>query len=132
MISDLIDDSQQIFIATHSADFLRGLLSRTRNAVITHLTRTPENATIAKQLDSVTLNKIITNPLLSSSRVLEGMFYKGVVATEADADAVFYQRLFQKVGAADQIHFVNAHLSSVSEYHQGYLLSTHPGIYPQM
>ena len=33
--------------------------------------------------------------------------YEGVVATEADA--VFYQRLFQKVGAADEIHFVNAH-----------------------
>ena len=44
-----------------------------------------------------------------SSRVLEGMFYKGVVATEADADAVFYQRLFQKIGAADEVHFVNAH-----------------------
>ena len=37
------------------------------------------------------------------------MFYKGVVATEADADAVFYQRLFQKIGAADEVHFVNAH-----------------------
>ena len=46
---------------------------------------------------------------MSSSRVLEGMFYKGVVATEADADAVFYQRLFQKIGASDEIHFVNAH-----------------------
>lgn len=109
IISDLIDDSQQLFIATHSADFLRGLLSRKRDAVITHLDRVSEVTTNAKPLDSATLSKIITNPLLSSSRVLEGMFYKGVVATEADADAVFYQRLFQKVGAADEIHFVNAH-----------------------
>lgn len=37
------------------------------------------------------------------------MFYKGVVATEADADAVFYQRLFRQKGAADEIHFVNMH-----------------------
>ena len=35
------------------------------------------------------------------------MFYKGVVATEADADTAFYQRLFQKVGASDEIHFLN-------------------------
>lgn len=108
IISELVDASQQAFIATHSVDFLRGLLSSTKDAVITHLKRT-DDITEAKVLDSATLNQIITDPLLSSSRVLEGMFYKGVVATEADADSVFYQRLFQKVGAADEIHFVNAH-----------------------
>lgn len=108
IISGLVKPSQQIFIATHSADFLRGLLSSTRDAVITHLDRTA-NVTKTNVLDSDTLNQIVTDPLLSSSRVLEGMFYKGVVATEADADSVFYQRLFQKIGAADEIHFVNAH-----------------------
>ena len=108
IISGLVKPSQQIFIATHSADFLRGLLSSTRDAVIIHLDRA-ENITKANLLDSDTLNQIITDPLLSSSRVLEGMFYKGVVATEADADAVFYQRLFQKIGSADEVHFVNAH-----------------------
>lgn len=108
IISGLVEPSQQIFIATHSADFLRGLLSSTRDAVIIHLDRA-EDITVANVLDSATLNQIVTDPLLSSSRVLEGMFYKGVVATEADADSVFYQRLFQKIGAADEIHFVNAH-----------------------
>ena len=108
IISGLVEPSQQIYIATHSADFLRGLLSSTRDAVIIHLDRV-ENITEANVLDSATLNQIITDPLLSSSRVLEGMFYKGVVATEADADAVFYQRLFQKIGSADEVHFVNAH-----------------------
>ena len=108
IISGLIEPFQQIFIATHSADFLRGLLSSTRDAVIIHLDR-DGNVTKGNVLDSATLNEIITDPLLSSSRVLEGMFYKGVVATEADADAVFYQRLFYKIGFADQVHFVNAH-----------------------
>lgn len=65
---------------------------------------------IIKKLTEATWEyQIVTDPLLSSSRVLDGMFYKGVVATEADADAVFYQRLFQKIGAADEVHFVNAH-----------------------
>lgn len=109
IISNLIDDSQQIFIATHSADFLRGLISTTRDAVIIHLERSPSDITTSKVLDSNALQQIIKDPLLSSSRVLEGMFYKGVVATEADADAVFYQRLYQKNYASDEIHFVNAH-----------------------
>ncbi len=108
IISELVDENQQIFIATHSADFLRGLLSASQNSVIVHLDRSYCN-TQTNVLDPDTLHKIVTNPLLSSSRVLEGMFYKGVVATEADADTVFYQRLFQKIGGADQIHFVHAH-----------------------
>ncbi len=108
-ISELVEPDQQIFISTHSADFLRGLLSSTRDAVIIHISRDSSNNTNAKVLDSNALNQIITDPLLSSSRVLEGMFYKGVVATEADADAIFYQRLFQKIGSSDEIHFVNAH-----------------------
>ena len=107
IISDLVNESQQIFVATHSADFLRGLLGATKDSVIIHLDRTRDNVTEAKVLDSVALGQIITDPLLSSSRVLEGMFYKGVVATEADADTAFYQRLFQKVGASDEIHFLH-------------------------
>ena len=38
------------------------------------------------------------DPLRSYSRVPEGMFYKGGVITETDADTAFYQRLSQKVG----------------------------------
>ncbi|MCD8231198.1 MAG: AAA family ATPase [Clostridiales bacterium] len=108
LISDLVEADRQIFIATHSADFLKGLIGSTKDAVIVHLNR-EKNVTRANVLDSITLNNIVVDPLLSSSRVLEGMFYKGVVATEGDADTVFYQRLFQKVGASDEIHFVNAH-----------------------
>lgn len=108
-ISELIDKDQQIFIATHSADFLRGLLSSTKDAVIIHMDRSANNEMDINILDSDTLNEIIYNPILSSSRVLEGMFYKGVVITEADADSTFYQRAFQNIGAADEIHFVHAH-----------------------
>lgn len=107
VISNLVDESQQIFVATHSADFLRGLLSTTRDSVIIHLDRSKDDVTEGKVLDSEALSQIINDPLLSSSRVLEGMFYKGVVATEADSDTAFYQRLFQKVGASNEIHFLH-------------------------
>ena len=107
IISGLISEDQQIFVSTHSADFLRGLLGTTKDSVVIHLDRVEENATEANVLDAEVLNQIVTDPLLSSGRVLEGMFYKGVVATEADSDATFYQRMFQKVGAADEIHFLH-------------------------
>ena len=107
IISNLVDESQQIFVSTHSADFLRGLLGTTKDSVIIHLDRNDSNVTEAKILDPKALSQIVTDPLLSSSRVLEGMFYKGVVATEADADTAFYQRLFQKKGSSDEIHFLH-------------------------
>lgn len=122
IIASLLTQDQQLFVATHSADFLRGFLSETSNANIIHLDRCNNDDLISNILDKEILNKVITDPLLSSSRVLEGMFYKGVVVTEADADAVFYQRLFQKIGASDEIHFVQAHNKQtlknlVSPYH---------------
>lgn len=108
-ISNLIDDSQQIFISTHSADFMRGLLSSTSEVNIIHLNRTNNSTTEVNILNPDVLKKVISDPLLSSSRVLEGMFYKGVVVTEADADAVFYQRIYNNAYFSDEIHFVNAH-----------------------
>ena len=113
-IVNFIDNEKQIFISTHSADFLRGLLSSdvnefNNNIEIVHLNRNNDNNTEFKILDKEIVAKIIKDPLLSSSRVLEGMFYKGVVATEGDADAVFYQRAFQKQYPSEEIHFVNAH-----------------------
>ena len=108
MIPALINDNTQIFIATHSVDFLKGLLAENAETTIIHLDRIGNNTSI-NVLDNNVLKEIAIDPLLSSSRVLEGMFYKGVVATEADADSIFYQRCFEKIGGTDQIHFVNAH-----------------------
>ena len=62
MISELVEPSQQIFIATHSADFLRGLLSSTRDAVIIHLDRIAD-ITKANVLDSATLDQIVTDSI---------------------------------------------------------------------
>lgn len=108
-INNLINSSQQLFVATHSADFLRGLLSKTQDVNIIHIERAIDDKVTISILDAPTLKQIITDPLLSSSRVLDGLFYKGVVVTEGDADATFYQRAFQMIGAANEIHFINAH-----------------------
>ena len=59
IISNLVNESQQIFVATHSADFLRGLLGTTKDSVIIHLNRTHDNVTDAKVLDSEALGQIM-------------------------------------------------------------------------
>lgn len=108
IISSLVNDDQQIFIATHSVDFIKGIVNSNVDANIIHIDRSLDDKVSINILDSEELKNIVTDPLLSSTRVLEGLFYKGVVVTEADSDNTFYQRLFQKIGASDDIHFINA------------------------
>ena len=50
----------------------------------------------------------MTDPLLSSARVLDGLFYSGVVVVEGDSDVRFYQWVSNKLDASVNIHFVNA------------------------
>lgn len=109
ILAKTVKDSQQIFISTHSVDFLKGLVNASQDTVVVRITRSESDMTEISVLDTKTLNEINREPLLSSSRVLDGLFYKGVVVTEADADSIFYQRLFQKIGASDEIHFMHTH-----------------------
>lgn len=96
IISELVDDNTQVFIATHSADFLRGLISVVQDSKIIRLERSKEDVTTANLLEPDILKQIVTDPLLSSARVLEGMFYRGVVATEGDADCIFLSEAIPK------------------------------------
>ena len=104
-LSGLIKPGKQVFIATHSADFLRGLLSsETDDATIVRITHIGAEGE-AKVLNPDMLHKIVRDPMLSSSRVLEGMFYQGVIATEADSDSAFYQRSFARRDTKGEITF---------------------------
>ena len=108
-LSGLIKPGKQVFIATHSADFLRGLLSsETEDATIVRITHIGAEGE-AKVLNPDMLHKIVRDPMLSSSRVLEGMFYQGVIATEADSDSAFYQRSFARRDTKGEIHFVSVY-----------------------
>ncbi|MHC5744859.1 MAG: hypothetical protein ACYTXT_23755 [Nostoc sp.] len=50
----------------------------------------------------------MNDPLLSSSRVLDGLFYSGVVVVEADSDGRFYQTASNKRKNNIDLYFVNA------------------------
>ena len=59
-------------------------------------------------LDPARIKEVMTDPLLSSARVLDGLFYRGSVVVEADSDARFYQSVSRKCDPALDLHFVNA------------------------
>ena len=59
---------------------------------VVRLTYHNEEAT-SRVLPSEQLLKLMRNPLLRSTGVLQGLFYEYVIVTEADSDRVFYQEI---------------------------------------
>ncbi len=60
-------------------------------------------------LNPSNLTELFSDPLLSSSRIMEALFYKAAVIVEADSDSVFYQRVSRRIRPSDDIHYAHAH-----------------------
>jgi len=94
-------------VATHSTDVLRGIIFKSKDALIARIDRIGDK-NLVKPLDPADLRTLALDPLLSAAGVLNGLFYSGVVVTEADADSRFYQALSNKANLGLDTHFVNA------------------------
>jgi len=102
------DNNRQIIVSTHSVDFLRGILSKRQDVTIIRVDRKDDINKI-NVLNSAQVASISQDPLLSSTRILDGLFYKGAIMVEADADSVFYQRISRQLDGADSYHIAHAH-----------------------
>jgi len=98
----------QILVATHNANFLAGILSSEQSVDIYRLNR-EEDVTTYTLISSEATSKLAKSPLLSSQRVLEAIFYKGVVVCEADADRAIYQTVAAREHDIQNILFIHAH-----------------------
>lgn len=84
--------NKNIFISTHSANFIMGCVQSGVPINIVRLTYTQGNAT-ARLLPDEKLLQLMRNPLLRSTGVVDGLFYEAVIVTESDADRAFYQEI---------------------------------------
>lgn len=108
IIAEQAVNERQVFIATHSSELLRGILSKRQDITLVRVNRIG-NVNKLNVLDSKQVATISSDPLLSSTRIMEGLFYKGAIIVEADADAVFYQRIARQLKNADNFHIAHAH-----------------------
>ena len=107
IIGNAASDNRQLIVATHSSDVLRGILSTADDVTIVRIDRTGNENSFC-EINSEALNQITENPLLSSARVLDGLFYSSVIVTESDADAKFFASAFSHVNKELEAHFVAA------------------------
>jgi energy-coupling factor transporter ATP-binding protein EcfA2 len=90
----------QLFVATHSADFVAGCVTADPDTRILRLTFDGE-AGKARQLDAEVLRAFSLNPALRSTSALVGLFASAVVVGEADSDRAFYQEIHERL--ADEV-----------------------------
>lgn len=108
-IADNIDNlSGQLIIATHNANFLHGILSSDKSVDIFRLNRIDDNTTF-NLIPFEATEKLTKSPMLSSQRILEAIFHKGVVVCEADADRTVYQAVSTLVFNNQEVLFVHSH-----------------------
>jgi hypothetical protein len=102
----------QVFVATHNANFLAGVLSADVPVDIYRLNRAGDTTRFHHVPAEVT-RQLALSPLLSSQRVLEAVFYRGVVVCEADADRAVYQLVAARELGNQDTFFVHAHNKQV-------------------
>lgn len=108
-ISDhAIDFPCQVLVATHNSNFLAGLLSGSQPADIYRLNRS-NDVTKFHKITSEATQALSKSPILSSQRVLEGIFSKGVVVCESDTDRIIYNSVSIHEHKNQEVLFIHAH-----------------------
>ncbi|MEQ1560173.1 MAG: AAA family ATPase [Methyloglobulus sp.] len=90
MLAKDLPSERQLFLATHSEDFLKGLLDA--NVSNLKIIRIQRVAAINKVsvLNSSDINNIWNDSLLRHSNILNGLFHSNVVICESDSDCRFF------------------------------------------
>jgi energy-coupling factor transporter ATP-binding protein EcfA2 len=86
--------ARQTFVATHSSDVVRGMLTANPSTRVVRLTRAGE-ITKAHVVPTESIEKLWSDPLLRYSNALDGLFHDAVIICEADADCRFYEAVLQ-------------------------------------
>ena len=107
LIAEAQKDNRSIFVATHSVEILKGILSKSQDVNVIRITQPQPGKNEIIVLEQNILDSILQDPLLRVSRVLEGVFCEKVILTEAEADELVYQELLEKIVPASGTYFAH-------------------------
>ncbi|WP_229668773.1 AAA family ATPase [Edaphobacter acidisoli] len=88
--------NKNLFVSTHSSHFVMGCIQSGVPVNIIRLTYRAGVAT-ARVLDNKDVFRLMRNPLLRSTGVLNALSYEFVVVTESDTDRAFYQEINERL-----------------------------------
>lgn len=97
MLAKDLPTNRQLFLATHSSDFLKGLLEAdVSNLKIVRIQRDGDINKVSV-LENSEITEIWNDSLLRHSNILDGLFHSKVVICESDSDCRFYSAVIQSV-----------------------------------
>lgn len=97
MLSNNLPEHKQLFLSTHSVDFLNGLLDSSHSRLkIIRIDRI-KNVNHINMLENSDVNEIWKDSLLRHSNILSGLFHKKVVICESDSDCRFYSAVLTSI-----------------------------------
>ena len=107
-----ISNGRQLFMATHNAHFVRGLLdTNSERVVLVRLDRSTDIQS-AKVIDTEVFRGIDADPLVRFSNLLEAIFFPTSIVCENEADCLFYRNLCRVVdpdGNDNEVFWLSAH-----------------------
>lgn len=89
--------NRQLFISTHSEDFLQGLLDADNENVMVIRINRENNINKMSILHNDKIKELWGNPILRYSNILSGLFHGKVVVCESDYDCLFYQAVINAI-----------------------------------
>lgn len=101
MLAKDLPTERQLFLATHSSDFLKGLLElENSNLKIIRIERNGllNNVSV---LNNNEINSIWGDSLLRHSNILDGLFHTQVIICESDSDNRFYSAILSAINEKD-------------------------------
>jgi len=95
--------SRQLFISTHSEDFLKGLLDTdNKNIKVIRINRV-DNINHMNILNNKEITTFWNDSILRYSNILSGLFHSKVVICESDTDCRFYQAMLNTIHNEDEV-----------------------------
>lgn len=97
MLAKDLPVNRQLLLATHSIDFLKGLLEvNSENLKIVRIQRNGKVNEV-EMLDNSDINDIWSDSLLRHSNILDGLFHSNVIICESDSDCRFYSAILDSI-----------------------------------
>jgi len=97
MLAKDLPEGRQLFLATHSGDFMRGLLEAdVSNLKIVRIERDKDINHISV-LNNSEIKDLWSDTLLRHSNILDGLFHTKVIICESDSDCRFYSAMLQSI-----------------------------------
>ncbi len=101
------DGGPQVIVATHSDDFVQGVINASKDDAdvsVVRLTRPSDHENRVAQVDPDSIKSLYRDPLLRYSKIMDGIFYKGVVVCEAESDCTYYSATLGHVEDTDGLN----------------------------